>query len=492
MLYVIIAIVAVVVAFALVLIIRASRFKPLPAAQEKLPDVPMDGKGAVKRLCEAVTYRTVTYADEDKVDWTQFEGLRGWLESAYPAVHKTLEREVVSRASLLYKWTGKDPSLKPFGLLAHMDVVPVEEHTVGDWTHPPFDGYADDDAVWGRGSNDMKNQLVALFEAVETLIGEGFEPERDVYICLGHNEEVPMGDKSGARTMAKLLEERGVHMEFILDEGGAVMEEPPFGLSTPVAMIGLAEKGFVDFGISVLDAGGHSSEPPKHTALGKLAKVITFIERSPMKQKLISPVTKTFDAIGRYMGFSMRLILANQWLFKPLLKSALAKEKQTNAMTRTTMAATMCEASPASNVLPQRASVTINSRILPGETMDDVKKHIERVVAKSGVSVEVALLRGSEPVPERTTAWAYDAILRFLPAISDGIVAAPYLVMGGTDSREYVPVTDEIYRFYPFIVNKKELAAMHATDERIRISSLIGAVKFNYHFIKGAASRVDS
>ena len=482
------AAIVVVVCFAAILIIRALRFVPAPADAAALSDAPVDVDSAVRHLCEAVTFRTIAYPDEDKVDWDEFARFHNWLAEAYPAVHSSLKREIVSRASLLYKWAGRDPALKPFAMLAHMDVVPVEESTLENWTHPPFAGAADDDAVWGRGANDMKNQLVAIFEAVETLLNEGFAPERDIYICLGHNEEVQLGERSGARAMAGLLQERGVRLEFVFDEGGAILEDPPFSLSKPVAMIGLAEKGYTDFRVSVLDAGGHSAEPPRQTALGKLAVVLTAIEKSPMKQRLISPVTQTFDALGRHMGFAMRLVLANLWLFKPLAMRSLAANKQTNSMTRTTIAATMAEASPASNILPQRASATLNVRILPGETAGDVRNHIERIAAKTGVDVEVDLLRGSPAVNERASAWAYQAILRCLHAVREDIIPAPYLVTGATDSREYEPVAGEIYRFYPFILSAGELDAMHATDERVRRESIAGALRFNYHFIKEAGA----
>ena len=481
-------VITVVVCFSLILIIRALRFVPAPADAAHLPVAPVDIDTAVRHLSEAVTYRTIAYPDEDKVDWDEFDRFHKWLADAYPAVTCSLERETVSRASLIYKWTGRDPALMPFAMLAHMDVVPVEESTLENWTHPPFAGVVDNDTVWGRGANDMKNQLVAIFEAIETLLNESFTPERDVYICIGHNEEVQIGDRSGARAMARLLQQRGVRLEFVFDEGGAILENPPFGLSKPVAMIGLAEKGYTDFCVSVLDAGGHSAEPPRNTALGKLAMVLAAIEKRPMKQRLISPVTLTFDALGRYMGFTMRLVLANLWLFKPLALRSLAANKQTNSMTRTTIAATMAEASPASNILPQKASATLNVRILPGETSGDVKSHIERVASKTAVEIELDMLRGSPAVGERVSAWAYQAILRYLPAVREGVIPAPYLVTGATDSREYEPVADEIYRFYPFILSESELDAMHATDERIRRESLAGALRFNYHFIKEASS----
>ena len=160
---------------------------------------------ATHHLCEAITFRTVSYADEEKTDWEQFEGFRQWLKETYPSVHRTLDYEQVSSASLLYRWRGRNRELKPCAFLAHMDVVPIENGTMDDWTYPPFDGAFETGVIWGRGANDMKNQLVALFETVETLLREGFSPERDIYLCIGHNEEVQVGERSGARAIARLL-----------------------------------------------------------------------------------------------------------------------------------------------------------------------------------------------------------------------------------------------------------------------------------------------
>jgi carboxypeptidase PM20D1 len=336
----------------------------------------------------------------------------------------------------------------------------------------------------------MKNHLVALFETIETLLKEGCEPKRDIYLCIGHNEEVQVGEKSGARAIAKVLLERGVRFEFILDEGGAIIEDMPFGIKSPAAMIGLAEKGYADFRVTVSDEGGHAAEPPPNTALGNLAKIVTAIEKNPMKQRLIPLVTLTFKALGRHMKKPMQMVLANLWLFKPLAMAAFAKDKQTNAMTRTTIAATMAEASPAPNVLPQRASVILNVRTLPGETAEDVRRHIERIAAKTGVPFTIELLKDSPAADMGSCSWVYKTIIRCLDAVCKDIIPVPYIVTGATDSRDYIPITDEIYRFYPFILNTQELNCMHAANERIRRKSLDGALNFLYQFIKKASQKI--
>jgi carboxypeptidase PM20D1 len=284
------------------------------------------------------------------------------------------------------------------------------------------------------------------------------------------------------------LQERGVRLEFVLDEGGAVIEDLPMGVKKPAAMIGLAEKGYADFLVSVVDAGGHAAEPPRNTALGKLAKALVMLEKMPMKQRLISPVTLSLTTLGHHVDPLKRIFLTNLRIFKPLVMRILAGDKQTNALTRTTIAATMAEASPAPNVLPQRAKATLNTRILPGETANDVETHIRRVADKAGIPLEIELLRYAPAVEERAHGWAYQVILRCLPTICKDIIPLPYLVTGATDSREYAHISDEIYRFYPFFLNSDELSAMHATNERIRRESLAGALRFNYQFIKEVGS----
>ena len=142
------------------------------------------------------------------MDWSEFEKFHAFLEERYPFIHKTLQKEVVSKASLLYKWQGKNPNLKPIALLSHQDVVPVTEGTEKDWKYPPFEGTVAEGYIWGRGAIDMKNHLIGVMESIETLLEEGFQPERDVYLCFGHDEEIMLSDNSGAITMARLLKER--------------------------------------------------------------------------------------------------------------------------------------------------------------------------------------------------------------------------------------------------------------------------------------------
>jgi carboxypeptidase PM20D1 len=157
---------------------------------------PINKAAAVEHLAGAIRYETVS-VDLHKPSVAEvFHSLHSYLEQSYPLIHRTIKREYVNRYSLLYTWRGSEPSLPGVLLLAHMDVVPVDGNSEPGWTHPPFSGDVADGFVWGRGALDMKGSLIGLLEAVEYLLGKGFNPRRTIYLAFGHDEET--GGQKGA------------------------------------------------------------------------------------------------------------------------------------------------------------------------------------------------------------------------------------------------------------------------------------------------------
>lgn len=434
---------------------------------------------AAEHLSQAVRFRTVSYVDRTKCDRAEFLKLHGMLEQAYPLVHKYLVREKVNELSLLYKWPGSALHL-PILLTCHADVVPVEEGTESKWTHDPFAGDIADGHVWGRGTLDIKSQMIAIMEAVETLLSFGFQPSRDIYIAFGHDEEI--GGQEGAAKISELLASRGVRLEWVLDEGGAVTEGAMKGVEPPIAFIGTCEKGYADIRITVKSAGGHSSTPPKFTALGALAEAITRVQENPMPPRLTPAVSQMLSTVGPYMPSPMRLVSCNPGLFRQLLFRDFSRNPSTNALVRTTFAPTMARASDAPNVLPQSAWAVVNSRILPGDSVQSVLDHLTRVLRGTGAEVE--LIRGTEPTRISDNAAAgYKAIQSCITRVFPGSVVTPYLVCGGTDARKYEPVAENIYRFSPYQIKYEDLGLMHGTNERISLENLDRAVRFYLELI---------
>ena len=466
--------------------VRAALFKEKNDALEPLPAEDVDLERYRKNLSDAIRIRTIASKDPQKMDFGPFDEFHAFLRERYPRLHEKLELTEVIRGPLLFRWKGKNAGLDPIALLAHQDVVPISEGTWDDWTHPPFDGVDDGEFIWGRGALDMKNHLIGVCEAVEALLAEGFEPERDVYLCFGHNEEVMCGlEGNGAIEMCKYFKAKGIRLDAVLDEGGAILPVHVKGvIDKDLAGIGVAEKGYADVRVSVNDKGGHSSQSPNHTALGKLANVIRDIENHQFKAKISPMIDELLRRIGMNATYPVRLVTCNYKLLKPALAKAMSYIPPAASMLRTTTGVTMASGSPQPNVLPQKASATVNFRIYPGQTVDDVIAHLKKVIRNKNVEIEVLPGWKNPSAISPTDSRAFKAIERICKSMNPNTIVAPYLVMGGTDACRYQDVCENIYRYSPYKVSTKLLLTTHGTNERIPVSALADGVAFFKRYIR--------
>jgi carboxypeptidase PM20D1 len=447
-------------------------------------DVAFDDEGAVQHFAQALTYPTVSYDDRDNFDAAAFLGFQDFLQNTYPRVNEHTKRTVVNGFSVVYHLAGTDPSLEPVLFMSHMDVVPVQEDTLGEWTHPPFNGTIDDGFVWGRGSLDDKVGVIALMESLELLLAEGFQPKRSIYLAFGHDEEV--SGRDGAAKIAEHFAKQGVRFDFVLDEGGAITQDMMEGITRPLAVIGVSEKGYVNLELTVNAAGGHSSEPPAHTALGILSHAIVKIEDNPFAPRL-DFLLMTFEEIGYYMPFDKRLAMGNLWLLSPLVEHIMLSDKASAASMRTTTAATMASGSPKSNILPTRATAVINFRILPGETVDSVQQRVEGLIDDE--RVQLSPHYGSDPSPvSPTDSRGYRILAQTLRAMDNNILVAPYMVRGGTDARNFYTLSPNVYRFLAVRMNPDTIQYFHGIDERIAVEDYLQAIRFYANVIRQASN----
>lgn len=468
-----------------IITVRTLRFTSKQIQVTPVTDIPVP-KEAVNHLSQAVQFKTISHQDPAQFDEKAFLALHTYLEKTFPVAHATLQKEVIEKYSLLYTWKGTDPTLTPILLMAHLDVVPVEPGTESTWTHPPFSGLIKDGYIWGRGTMDIKCAVFSIFEAVESLLKTGFSPTRTIYLAFGHDEEV--SGFQGASKIAALLEKRGISLEYVLDEGGSLTKGIVPGISAPVALIGVAEKGYVSLELTVESTGGHSSMPPHNTAIGVLAKAVSALERTPFPARIKGPVLNLFNYTGPEMPFLRRMAFANLWLFSPIVKNRLSQSPETDAMIRTTTAPTIIEGGTKENILPKKVKAVINFRILPGDTTKDVIDRVEKVINNSEVKVN-RLKQGWEPsLVSDVDSPGFTMLKKTIRQMYPGTIVAPHLVSGATDSRHYRNLTQNVFKFTPIMAGRDDLKRIHGVDERIGCEDYNQCIRFFIQLIRNSAS----
>jgi carboxypeptidase PM20D1 len=434
---------------------------------------------AVRHFQESIRFKTVSYTDSSLFDSSQFLGFHRFLQKSYPLVHSKLKRETVGQYTLVYEWAGKNLTLKPVILMAHQDVVPIEEETAKMWEVEPFSGVVKDGYVWGRGTVDDKINIIAILESAERLLAENYQPERTVYFVFGHDEEIS-GTK-GAKMVAQLFKKRGIKAEFVLDEGGIITKEKVPGLTgKPVALVGTSEKGYLSVELSVEIPGGHSSMPEKETSIDVLTKAIVHLREKPFPAQF-SPSTQDFmKTVGPEMPFMQRMAFANQWLFKPLVIGIYEKTGAGNAIIRTTIAPTIIHSGMKDNVVPTVAKAVVNFRILPGTTSENVIKHAKKAIHDERVKIIPLGMVNEASGGTKTDSEGYKKLIKHIRQNVKGAITTPFLMIGATDSRHFSEISETVLKFSPMI----DPIGFHGINERLDVKSYKRCINFYYQLIR--------
>lgn len=417
------------------------------------------------KLSELVQIPTVSFMDGEGEDQAPFVEFQEKLHALFPGVARHCERMIVGDKGIIYRWPGQEGE-RPSVLMSHYDVVPAPDDK---WIHPPFSGAILEGYVWGRGTIDTKCTLVAAMEAAEQLISIGHVPQNDLYFCFSGDEEVA---GPTAPAILEALQAAGVTPWFVLDEGGGIVNDALPGVDKPCAQIGACEKGQAELIFTAEALPGHASRPPRHTSLGQVARAIRRVEKTPWPLRY-TPVAKRFiDTMGRHARLPWRFIYANLIPLKPFISLFLGlRGGELNAQLRTTAAFTLAKASSATNVLPQRAQASANTRMLPGENSKSARRRAQRLVKGLGVKVDTRVF--SEPSAiSNTQDTAWQMLCEAVEDVWPEAVPVPFMYMACTDARHYSRICEHVYRFSALAWTKEERALMHSFNERISLKAL--------------------
>lgn len=470
-------ILALIVVFFAVVFIRTAAFRPKAEKPKTFEDVSFDRDAAVNALASLVRCRTVSDPDASREDSAEFDKLTGMLPHLYPNVTKTCTQTKLPGRALLYLWKGKN-SGDPAVLMAHYDVVPVEE---ANWQKPPFDAVIENGVMWGRGTLDTKVTFNGILSAAENLIKDGFVPENDIYFAFSGGEEI---NGPGAVQIVNYFTEKGIKPEFVLDEGGAVVEKVFPGVTTQCALIGIAEKGMMNLEYSVQSDGGHASAPSPHTPVGRLAMACAEVEAHPFRAHFTKPVREMFDTLGRRSTFVYRMIFANLWCFGWVLDLICKKSGgELNALMRTTVAFTQMRGSKAPNVIPPSASMVSNIRLNPEDSVSSAISYLSGVIGDSSVKLNAFV--STEPSPiSRMDCAGWQKVVSAVEGTWRGALVSPYLMVQCSDSRHYRDLSDKVFRFSAMDLTAEERHTIHGNNERIRLETVCRAVEFFTRIMK--------
>ena len=462
---------AALVVFLAVILIRTLRFTPPAAEPVQRTELPLNEAKIVDDLCAMIQCRTVSNRDESLVDWAEFDRFQSVLAQRFPLIHEKATLTKLGKTGLLYHLKGESDAA-PSVCMSHYDVVPVDE---SGWSKPAFAGIVEDGVIWGRGTLDTKGTLCGVMEALEQLLERGYTPKNDLYLSFSGQEEI---DGDCCRSIVSYLKEQGVTPALVVDEGGAVVDNVFPGVTGQCALIGIAEKGNVSLDLSLLSQGGHASTPPPHTILGQLSQAAVDIENHPFPRHLTRPVAEMFDTLGRHSSFLYRMIFANLWCFEPVLDMICRKSGgELNAMMRTTVAVTRMEGSKAYNVLPPKASMGINIRLMEGDTKDSAVAYLKSVIKNDKIDIRV-VDGGNPSAVSETTGEAWDTLCSAIRQTWPEALVSPYLMMAGSDSRNYCAISRHVYRFSAMHLSKEERAMIHGHNERVPVKTLLRTVEF--------------
>lgn len=468
--------------FLVVVVVRTFQLGDTQIDPQANPQVAWDENAMIRRFSDAIEYQTISGDEGAELDSAAFNDFLTFLRVSFPRVHNTMDDTLFNDYTPLYYWEGTDRSLDPILLMGHYDVVPIDSTDIDGWTHSPFSGTIEDGYVWGRGSMDDKFTVMALLETAEYLIAEGYQPQRSIYFAFGHDEEI--GGEEGARTVSRYLQDNDVFLHSVLDEGGAIIDGA-LPVDRPVAMVGIAEKGYLSLELVARSAGGHSSRPTKDNAVAILSEAIAKLNNNQFSARIDGAVEQMFESIASEMPFSFKVVYSNRWLTDGFFRNQLLSDPSTAAMIRTTIAPTMLRAGVKDNVLPNEARAVVNFRILPGDTFETVTEHVRSAIDDERIAIQ--RYGETQVLPSgisNVNSSGFETLQQAIMDVKRDVYVAPYLVFGATDSRHYSSVSDQIYRFAPMVFAADDMSRMHGTNERVSVDSYLDSIRFYSHYIR--------
>jgi acetylornithine deacetylase/succinyl-diaminopimelate desuccinylase-like protein len=382
------------------------------------------------------------------------------------------------RMHVLAELTGMNPELKPLLLLNHMDVVPVD---INYWNEKPFDGELRDGVIYGRGTIDMKSLGIMHLMALMQLHREGWRPERTIKFLAVADEEIlgPLGTSWMIENHWDKLDP-----EWVWDEGGVGSLDSFSGMSA--FAIAVAQKKSFWVEAVVEGKSGHGMRPYKDHPNEILVKALTKIVNWNTPLEIAPVVDEMFNRMGERIGGGQGLVLKSldNGLVRYFAGGTIANSSvTTNAMLRNTISLTMLNSGYKTNIIPEKATATLDIRLLPHVEPEDFLEDLKFVVNDN----RVKFIPKRIPRNKHVSSWETD----FFNILSDELnrekpdaLAMPFMTIGGTDSQFFQAKGVDCYGLIPIMITEKDIQSIHGIDESLSVENLMMGTRIVYRTIK--------
>lgn len=453
----------------IIVLIRTLLFVDKTDYSKNVPFEVKDDK-IVYKLGEMLKVPTISYEDKSLIDFDVFYRYIELVQKLYPTVFKCCEYELSDELVIKLKLKGES-SEKPTVLMSHYDVVPVTE----GWDHDPFLGEVVDGYLYGRGALDTKCTMACALSALEKALEQGYTPKNDLYLCFGGNEEV-YGD--GQAKMVEWFKKEGITPALVFDEGGGIMNNAFPGVKQDAAFLAVVEKSMANIKLSINSNGGHSSTPKRNGPVIRMAKALVRLEKHHMKPQISVTTKEMLDIMGRNSSFGLKIIFANMWLFKGLVKKLFPiLSADTNALLTSTFAFTTIHGGNQTNIIPNHVEANINVRVAPFDSAEKVIEHVKKVIKDP--LIEVSASDVTKLYKECSTKQAgYDIVKETVLETYPNTIVSPFVMLGGTDAKHYNEISSCVIRFSPIKVTNEDRLGIHGLNERIKVETLEKCLEF--------------
>ena len=429
----------------------------------------------LKKMVDCKTVFTDNF--ENQSDFDKFYKV---IEECFPNLCAKAERLTFGSGCFVYVIKGKNAK-KNIMLMSHHDVVDGDDK----WETDPFNALEKDGALFGRGTIDTKTPLFAELQACEELIKEGYEFDGiNLYIGSSNNEEVS-GD--GMVLATEYFKENNIHFETVLDEGGAITTGMIPTVTAKSAMVAVHEKSRHVYKCTTKQiAKGHGGlNPSDDSAVLRLSSFISEIGNAKIyKAKFQPEVRATFEAHAPYMAFPLSFLFNHLSLFAPIIKKVMLTIPTAKAMLSTGITFTTVFAGEKEN--PQfKAKTAETTMFLRCVREDDLLNGLEKIkkIAEK-YNVEIEQVERDYCEPSSFTSKPYQILEEVMNENFPDVIVAPYLLTAGTDARRFTDVADNILRFAPIDLDKKQFDTIHSANEHIYIDNVGQCVCFYKDFVK--------